>query len=127
MQVTRKGFMTSVTAALAATALPSSSAFAGFSTPADKLRASRFTHHVGSAFELSLPSGASEVVVLKELVPRRSCRRTEQFSLIFDAQSGAAIPQGVYPVRHEKLGRFNLSLTPRVKAQGVRADFGLLT
>ena len=126
MKVTRKGFISSVATAVAATVSASASpALAGLlSAPSVKPEA--FAGQIGSAFELAGPEGVRARVVLSDLVRLPAERRTEQFSLLFSSSTSAALPEGLYRVRHSTLGAFDLFLVPGGKKAALRADLNLL-
>ena len=127
MKVTRKGFISSVATAVAATMASSASpAFAGFLSPTPSAKSDSFSAQIGSTFELAGPDGARARVVLNDLVKVRSDVRTEQFSLLFTDANGASLPEGLYRVRHSTLGAFDLFLMPGGKNATLRADFSLL-
>ncbi|MEO8362002.1 MAG: hypothetical protein ABI672_18365 [Vicinamibacteria bacterium] len=127
MEITRKGFISSVAAAMAAASLPMSSIFSGAnvgpSVSAD-VALDEFSKHVGSSFRLALPSG-TQTMVLDRVDQANSCRRTEQFSLVFRIPSVASVPPGSYRVRHEAMGPLDMFLVPGLE-NSVRADFNLL-
>lgn len=127
MEITRKDFMASLTTALmAATALPTAEVFAGVASAPTGPKALALGRLIGSSFELSLPGGVRQAMVLRELVPRKSCPRTEQFSLIFNAEGVAALPRNVYPVSHPQMGNVRLVMASMTEKSGLRADFNLL-
>jgi hypothetical protein len=127
MKVTRKGFISSVATAVAATvAAPSSQAFAGLLSPSISADVNTFSNHVGSAFEFAGPEGARASLVLKDLVKHPSGSRVEQFSLLFANSDNGRLPEGNYRVRHKTIGSMNLFLVPGGKKAALRADFSLL-
>lgn len=126
MKISRKGFISSVTAAMAVAALPERPVLASLSSAGpDGASAARFRHLVGSGFELALPDGGRETMVLTRVDELRSCRRTEQFSLAFTSTRPLALAEGNYRVRHNALGTMDLFMKPGAGAI-MRADFGLL-
>lgn len=127
MKVTRKGFISSVATAVAATmAVPSSKAFAGLVPASNAVDVNAFSSHVGSAFEFAGPEGAHASLVLQDLVEYPAGPRTEQFSLLFAKSGGGTLPEGTYRVRHKTLGPMSLFLVPGGRKAALRADFSLL-
>lgn len=127
MKVTRKGFISSVATAVAATMTASAGpAVAGLLTPSSSAKIDTFLNHVGSTFSVAGPAGARTAVVLHSIEKVPSGRRTDQFSLFFASASGDFLPEGLYRVRHSTLGAFDLFLVPGGKKAALRADFSLL-
>ena len=127
MQVTRKGFIASVSTAIAAAvALPQASALADVLPRSVKGDPTKFSSHVGSSFQLSRADGTREVVVLRDVLKAKSHPRTEQFSLVFTSPNGAPLAEGTYKMRHTEMGSLDLFLIPGTKQPTLRADFNLL-
>ncbi|MBX7185189.1 MAG: hypothetical protein K1Y01_08615 [Vicinamibacteria bacterium] len=127
MKVTRKGFISSVATAVAATMTASASpALAGLLTPLSSADIDAFLNHVGSAFHAAGPAGARTAVVLQGLEKLPSDKRTDQFSLFFASPSGDLMPEGLYRMHHSTLGAFDIFLVPGGKKAALRADFSLL-
>ncbi len=76
--------------------LPSRSAFAGC---------------IGNTFRICASEDRAETVTLIE-VKEGSSGPKEQFSVIFRGGQGDYLPQRIYPMEHEGLGRMDLFLVP---------------
>ena len=79
------------------TELPSRSAFAGC---------------VGNTFRIRASEDRAETVTLIEVQELGSSGPREQFSVIFRGGQGDHLPQRIYPMEHEGLGRMDLFLVP---------------
>jgi hypothetical protein len=70
--------------------------------------ASLFLQHLNTAFAVRSGTGARARLVLAEVVERPLTKNVEQFSLIFHAPPGVALPDGTHAVEHSVLGDFRL-------------------
>jgi hypothetical protein len=127
MEVTRKGFISSVATALVAVAASApTEAFASFLAPSAVTGPESFSSLIGSTFSFSGPGGITGSLVLRSVVKRSSDWRTEQFSLLFATKDGSVCPEGKYQVSHPTLGSMELFLVPGGRKAALRADFSLL-
>jgi hypothetical protein len=83
----------------------------------DRLTVETFAAHLGKTFRL-FPDGNSELEVV--LVEARSLsnragaagRRREPFSLVFLGPASPILPQSIYAIQNEALGRLEIFLVP---------------
>ena len=73
-----------------------------------KIAASDFAEHLNEKFVINFGTGEDVDVQLKEVV--ESSSRT--FSIIFYLNKPNNAPQGIYTIRHDKLGKMDLFLVP---------------
>jgi hypothetical protein len=73
--------------------------------------ASAFLPHVHTVFRLISASGDRVRVTLAEVAERPVSRNVAQFSLIFHAPRGRALPDGIHAFEHPSLGAFDLFVT----------------
>lgn len=91
----------------------------------DKVCASDFEAYLGDTFLLFTPDNRTLKV---ELIEVEECRKDPglpaflaqrpPFSLVFRGPEGCTLPQKTYPMKHGKLGRFQLFLVPIGPFQG---------
>ena len=60
---------------------------------------------------------------LTTVTERNDSPKVEQFSLIFHNSSGVYLPQAIYDLDHERLGRINLFLVPLGPRDGQGMDY----
>jgi hypothetical protein len=128
MRVSRTEFLSSAGAAFAATVVEPKRVQLGTEVE-DTSTAGRFSRQVGSAFRLVRPDEGAIPLVLRAVVRKPGDKRCEQFSLVFSARRGAAIPEGTYTLRHGRLGASMMFLSPAGEDDRgtlLRADFNLL-
>ena len=79
----------------------------------DQLTHSSFAPHVGDVFRADIDSadGVELRLVEATALPLRGPGR-EPFSLVFRGPLEVPLPQGIYPLEHETLGRLELFLVP---------------
>lgn len=125
MKISRKGFISAAAAAAATMSLPSVS-FAGIgSTSNADLSAALFARRLGETFGAT-HEGCKVELTLESVREVKSCRRTEQFSLVFRGPADVPLSSGEYRVTHDALRRLHLYLTPGAEPSILRADFNLL-
>jgi hypothetical protein len=74
--------------------------------------AAQFRPHVNSAFSVRPAQGARLPLVLASVIEHSIDNRVQQFSLMFDAPAGAALPDGTHAFQHPALGDFDLFVVP---------------
>jgi hypothetical protein len=135
MQLTRSRFLLSMATGLGgALAFPSSLLGAELAGKAVRQTLSGFRTLVGGGFRVEGPRGPVDLVLVS--VEERTfgtaagtpvCR---QYSLVFRAPDGGALPEGTWPAENDDLGPFALFVAPtRVDSTGARfyrADFNQL-
>jgi hypothetical protein len=85
----------------------------------DRLTVSDFEPLCGSAFRGELPGagplelGLVAATALAGPPPRTDGRvRRQPFSLVFRVRTPLRLPQGTYPLEHDRLGRLDIFLVP---------------
>ena len=63
-------------------------------------------------FQVLDASGSPVTLQLTQVTPRRATRRQEMFSLVFRGPAERFLPQRMYRLEHDRLGRFDLLLVP---------------
>ena len=129
MNVTRKKFLGSLVAGVAATAMRPLSAVTLTAGPAPVARG--FQQSVGRTFRVTTADGRGTIDVVLEVYDERPTKDgTHQFSLRFVAPGGEKLTEGTYAVEQAQMGRFDLFIVPtRRDGQGrafYRSDFNLL-
>jgi hypothetical protein len=113
--------------------------------PADlaKLKLDDFSPHLNSGFEIQMPDGKVVAVTLAEaasngtVCPKEGLKGPDGqalkardgggFTLQFVAPESSRLTQGVYPVKHPKLGTLEIFLVPSglcAQGHGYHAVFG---
>jgi hypothetical protein len=72
--------------------------------------ASTFAEHLNSTFRLHYHPATTELELIE--VSDRSTHGHINFTLLFRAPLQPLLPQQIYPVRHDRLGRFDLFIVP---------------
>ncbi len=72
--------------------------------------ASTFAEHLNSAFRLHHGPAITELELLE--VSDGSTHGHVNFSLLFRGPREPQLPQQIYPVEHDRLGRFDLFIVP---------------
>jgi len=72
------------------------------------LKASDFAKHLNEKFIIDFGSGEAVDILLTEV--HETSSRT--FSIVFHLNKPNHAPQGIYTIRHEKLGKMDLFLVP---------------
>jgi hypothetical protein len=81
-----------------------------------------FAEHLNTKFKFMINETNAVELELVEATDMTTTPRQEQFSLIFQGPQGV-LPQGMYTVEHEKLGKHPLFITPiSADANGVRYE-----
>jgi hypothetical protein len=90
------------------------------------LTEAEFSQHVGSKFPLKLDQQAVELelVEVKGYLPGSNDQAgMERFSVFFTGPGETKLPQGVYPLKHESMGEFEIFLVPIARdEQGFRYE-----
>jgi hypothetical protein len=76
-----------------------------------------------TSFAVRSADGTRVRLVLAKVVERPVTKNVEQFSLIFHAPAGTAVPQGTHSFRHPALGAFDLFLVPIGASNGRRTVY----
>lgn len=132
MEVTRKGFISSLGATLVvATGLPADHAFAWTLAPQEPAGVRSFARLTGSTFYALDPGGRRVPMVLRAVTEGLKDPLVEQFSLVFALGGRTSISSGTYNVDHSSLGSFYLFLAASGRDGSgrellVRSDFSLL-
>jgi hypothetical protein len=83
----------------------------------EKLTRESFSEHLNSKFQLLGADDATVEIELVEVEQRRSTPRQEQFSVVFRVPASVPAHQGVYKVKHDVLGEFEIFLVPYKRDQ----------
>ncbi len=77
---------------------------------------------IGATFRVSAVAGLGgpSEIVLRSMEERRAATGWECFSMIYEGPAVTALPQGSFPVSHERLGELELFLVPIGESAGVR-------
>ena len=82
-----------------------------------KLNFETFAAHLNTSFRVK--SGADLAVELRLIeATDNSVPRQEMFSLIFQGPDQTFLPQGIYPIEHDRIGAFDLFITPIGRDEG---------
>jgi hypothetical protein len=76
-----------------------------------------------TAFQILIPGYAPVPVELTDVTERNDSPKLEQFSLTFHNVAGVHLPQAIYDLEHEKLGRISLFLVPLGPRDGQGMDY----
>jgi hypothetical protein len=86
----------------------------------EKLTRQSFSERLNSKFQLFISADSAIEIELVEVEQRRSTPRQEQFSVVFRVPASVPAQQGVYRVKHDDLGEFELFLVPyRKEAEAI--------
>ena len=88
-----------------------------------ELNLQTFAACLHSVFQIQVPGHDPVPVELADAAERSDSPRLEQFSLIFHSAAGVYLPQAIYQMDHEKLGRISLFLVPLGPHEGRGMDF----
>ena len=93
-------------------------------TALEDLDSSAFTALMNSTFVVRQDSGERIELVLVEAKPVlapgvRTVAQTRSFSLVFQGPDRCFLPQKIYNLEHESIGRFALFIVPVGKRQGI--------
>ena len=78
----------------------------------NQLTKAMFAENLGTIFELQLTPAQAVELKLIELREGRSTPRQEQFALLFRGPLTTPLGQGLWHIRHDALGQFDLFLVP---------------
>ena|SRR5688500_10190932 len=78
----------------------------------EKLTRTSFSEQLNSKFQLFIEAETAVEVELVEVEQRRSTPRQDQFSIVFRVPASVPARQGVYKVKHDSLGEFEILLVP---------------
>lgn len=129
MKTTRKAFLSTVAAGLAAASLKPAALLGADAVPAD---GRAFRDLVGETFRFRAFDRRDPVdLVLAECSEAAARAGTKQFSLTLVAPGGESLREGTYTVDHARTGTFRMFVVPTGRdAKGrtaYRADFNILT
>jgi|SRR5579864_2959392 len=80
--------------------------------------ASTFAEHLNSTFRIHHQPAITELELME--ISDGSTQGRVNFSLLFRGPQQPLLPQQIYPVEHDRLGRFDLFIVPvRRDAQGL--------
>jgi len=82
------------------------------STPLDNLNARIFREHLHSQFKIDGNNSGPLMLELVDVVESDSSPKMELFSLHFRGPFRPRLNQQTHPLEHEKLGHFEIMLTP---------------
>lgn len=71
-----------------------------------------FSEQLHTNFQLWIPGAASLPLELVEVTEKDPSPKVEQFCLVFRGPLTPHLPQGIYTLEHEKLGKFDLFIVP---------------
>ena len=78
----------------------------------EELNSRVFSECLGSVFQLQVPGQDPIPLDLIDVSEKDNSPRLEQFSVIFRDPGRRYLPQAIYELDHEKLGRIELFLVP---------------
>jgi hypothetical protein len=78
----------------------------------EQLTHERFAENLDTIFELVTGEGQVFPVKLAEVSELKRTSRTERFSLLFESPLDYLIQQGLYTIKHERMGTFELFMVP---------------
>jgi hypothetical protein len=78
----------------------------------EKITRPLLAEHLNSKFQMFIEPDAAAEIELVEIEQRRSTPRQEQFSVVFRAPASVPARQGLYRVKHDALGEFDIFLAP---------------
>lgn len=79
--------------------------------PLDKLNAKVFAEHLHTTFKVHLDGAPPLELKLFEVTERATGAQGELFFIYFRGPLGQRLPQGIYHLEHEKLGRIDIFFT----------------
>ncbi|MEI2385949.1 hypothetical protein [Breoghania sp. JC706] len=71
-----------------------------------------FTPLIGETFKIGTDAGEIDLVLREASALGKAVRQGGAFSLLFQGPQDPALPQGLYPIRHEAIGELPLFLVP---------------
>ena len=85
-----------------------------------ELKLSTFSDHVDTEFELELEDGTINLTMVEVKPIKQTVKgfgvpdmiRDDPFALLFRGPADQALPQRIYPFKHEKLGDFEMFIVP---------------
>lgn len=78
----------------------------------ENLTLSDFTENLNSKFTLYINDDSTVEIELIEAVKRKGIAGQEVFSVLFLGPNEKPFEQGIYPIDHERLGKFELFIVP---------------
>ena len=78
----------------------------------EKLTRTLLVEHLNSKFQIFIEPEIAAEIELVEVEQRRSTPRQEQFSAVFRAPASVPARQGLYRLKHDALGEFEIFLVP---------------
>lgn len=93
----------------------------------DKLKPASFEEHLGSRFRVDLEADGTMDLELVQVTPLNpeygKGPREEPFTVLFRGPRSAVLPQRIYRLEHEKMGRLDVFIVPiGPDAQGMRYE-----
>lgn len=78
----------------------------------EKLTQTLLAEHLNSKFQMFIEPETAVEIELMEVEQRRSTPRQEQFAVVFRAPASVPAQQGLYKMKHDVLGEFEILLVP---------------
>ena len=78
----------------------------------EKLTQSLLAEHLNSKFQMFIEPDTAAEIELVEVEQRRSTPRQEQFAAVFRAPASVPAQQGLYRMKHDVIGEFEVLLVP---------------
>ncbi len=78
----------------------------------EKLTRTLLLEHLNSKFQMFVDAETAVEIELLEVEQRRSTPRQEQFAIVFRAPASVPAQQGLYRIKHDALGEFEILLVP---------------
>lgn len=78
----------------------------------EKLNLSDFAENLNSKFTLYADDDNTVDIELIEAVKRKGNQRQDVFSILFLGPNEKPLEQKIYPIEHERLGKFDLFIVP---------------
>jgi len=83
----------------------------------ERLTKTSFAEQLNSKFQLFVEADTAVEVELVEVEQRRSTPKQDQFSVVFRAPASVPPRQGVYKMKHDSMGEFEIFLVPYLREQ----------
>jgi hypothetical protein len=91
----------------------------------ENLTCEQFSEYLGSVFQLHMPSVEPLELKLVEVTPYkvhplpadRELSQRVPFSLLFQGSADIALPQSIYTLEHDRMGKLHVFLVPVARKQ----------